>query len=92
VVGLLEVVVPGAAVDAEDLVVVDPHLPPRRRWRWRRRRRGRLPAPAAAGPRGGRRRRRRGWRPPLGSAGLSNLACLVLSPASSPSLRRRDGG
>ncbi|BAS71258.1 Os01g0239150, partial [Oryza sativa Japonica Group] len=27
VVGLLEVVVPGAAVDAEDLVVVDPHLP-----------------------------------------------------------------
>ena len=40
-IGLLEVVVAGAAVDAEDLVVIGPHLPgPRRRRRWR------LPAPA----------------------------------------------
>jgi hypothetical protein len=30
-VGLLEVVVAGAAFDAEDLVVVDPHVPRRRR-------------------------------------------------------------
>lgn len=61
-IGLLEVVVAGAAVDAEDLVVIGPHLPRRRRL-WR------LLAPA-----GGARGRRRGvGGPTLGSSGLSNL-------------------
>lgn len=83
-IGLLEVVVAGAAVDAEDLVVIGPHLPgPRRRRRWS------LPAPA-----GGARGRRRGvGGPTLGSSGLSNLDRLwMLRPNRGQASGREGGG
>lgn len=71
-VGLLEVVVAGAAVDAEDLVVVDAHLPGRRRGRGRR-----LLVPA-----GGARGRGGGGvgGPTLGWTGLSNLDRPLVPP------------
>ena len=82
-IGLLEVVVAGAADDAEDLVVIGPHLPgPRRRRRWR------LPAPA-----GGARGRRRGVEgPTLGSSGLSNLDRLWMPRPNRDQASGREGG
>jgi hypothetical protein len=80
-VGLLEVVVAGAAVDAEDLVVIGPHLPRRRRL-WR------LLAPAG----GARGRRRGGGGPTLGSSSLSNLDRLRMPRPNHGQDTGREGG